>query len=209
MHPAIDPAGTRFYRAVVALVGPLFRAYFRVRIEGAGHLPAAGACIVAANHQSYLDPLVVGATCPRAVRFMMARKFWDMPLIGWGSRRFGSFPVDDGRILPDALRQAVAVLRAGAVLGIFPEGGISADGRLGPPCPGVGHLALRLGVPIVPAAISGTRRAFPKGRLLPRPLRVRIRYGEPLAPPPGSHRDPGAADELAARVMAAIAALGA
>jgi len=199
-------AGTRAYRFLRATAGPLVRAYFRVLVEGAHLVPRGDACIIAPNHQSYLDPIVVGATCPRPVHFMMVRAFWRRPAIGWASRHLGAFPVEEGRILPGTLRRALALLEAGSVVGVFPEGRISPDGRVGTGLPGIGHLALRAGVPIVPVGIAGTRRAFPKGRIVPLPLRVEVRYGEPV-PATAAGQGARAAAELTRVVMERIATL--
>lgn len=190
--------GTAFYRVLKRFVPPLLRVYFRLRAEGTEFVPAAGGCILAANHQSYLDPILLAAACPRPVHYMMSHRFWAMPLIGWGARRAGSFPVDDDGMRPGTLRRALGVLRAGLILGIFPEGGITPDGRLRPAREGTARISIREGVPLVPAGIAGTRRSFPKGRVFPRPCRVTVRFGPPLLPPP-STRDP---EELQRRVEA-------
>lgn len=210
MTTAVPPAGTLFYRAVKALAAPPLRAYLRLRSEGEGSFPAAGGVILAANHESYLDPLVLAATCPRAVTYLMLRRFYEMPLVGWASRAAGSFPIDEGRIGTGALRRSLAVLGAGGVLGIFPEGRISPDGRLQPGRPGVARLALRTGALIVPARIAGTRRSFPKGRLLPRRSGVVVRYGEAIPVSAVAATGPeGRERALAALVMERIGALGA
>lgn len=210
MERAGGAEGTKFYRLVRLFWGPAVRRYFRVSCHGAAQVPARGPCIIAANHQSYLDPIVIGATSPRPVRFMMIRRYWDMPVVGWASRLAGSFPVDDGRVTGRTLRQALGLLRDGSVLGIFPEGAITRDGRLQPGREGVARLALRTGAPVVPAGITGTRRAFPKGRWIPRPLAVAVRYGAPLLPP-GEAGDPAVlrrqAAEFTARIMERIAEL--
>lgn len=208
MAAALAPEGTRFYRLARALGSPLLRLYLRLRVEGAGNLPPGAGAIVAANHQSYLDPLVIAATCPRPVAFVMLRRHFQMPGIGWFSRSAGSFPIDEGRIGSGAFRRALAVLGAGGVLGVFPEGRISPDGRLGAAKPGVARIALRAGAPIVPVGISGTRRSYPKGRLLPRPAAVVVRYGTPILPEAVPVDAPGGRDAaLAALVMERIGAL--
>lgn len=163
------------------LVGiPLLKVFFRVRGEGRHHIPSSGPCIVVANHSSYLDPVMLGATCPRPIHFIMLREYWEKPLLGWICRKAGSFPVAHNRPATAALRQALTILRNNQVLGIFPEGGRSPDGRLRPGKHGAAQLALRTGVPLVPAAILGSHRALPMGSALPRPLKINVRYGKPL-----------------------------
>ncbi len=180
---AAGPEGTAFYRSLKALGTPILKAYFRVSGEGAGNVPSSGPFILAANHVSYLDPLVLGATCPRPLHFVMLREFWEKPFLGWICRRAGSFPVDPHGPAAGALRRAVRLLREGKALGIFPEGGRSVDGRLQPAKGGAALLALKTGVPLLPAAIIGAERAMPKGVSVPRPFKVRVRYGPPLSVP--------------------------
>jgi 1-acyl-sn-glycerol-3-phosphate acyltransferase len=142
---------------------------------------------------------------------MMARRYWEMPVIGWFSRRAGSFPVGDGRPESGVLKLALTVLAANRALGIFPEGGISPDGRVRPGREGAARLALRTGAPLVPAGIVGTRRAYPKGQLLPRPTAVLVRFGEPIFPPRSGSRtaERERSASLTVRLMERIAALAA
>jgi len=200
--------GTRLYRLVRSAGTPLLNIFFRLRGEGLENIPAAGPFILAANHVSYLDPLVLGATCPRPVHFIMLQEFWEKPVIGWIAGKSGSFPVDKGSAA-GALRRALGVLRAGRVLGIFPEGGRSADGSLQGGKGGAALLVMKAGVPLLPAAIIGADRALPKGRALPRPARITVRYGRPLTVPPPSSPDQKREflDTITARVMEAIGQL--
>jgi 1-acyl-sn-glycerol-3-phosphate acyltransferase len=166
--------------------------FFRVRSEGIENVPRSGPFILAANHVSYVDPLVLAITCPRPIRFIMLREFWEKPFIGWVCRKAGSFPVDPLGPTTAALRSAMTVLHGGKVLGIFPEGGRSPDGRLLPGKAGVALLVLKTGLPLVPAAILGADRAYSRKMLLPRPYRITVRYGAPLTfppPPPEKKRD--------------------
>jgi 1-acyl-sn-glycerol-3-phosphate acyltransferase len=119
----------------------------------------------------------------------MLREFWEKPFIGWVCRKGGSFPVDPLGSATGALRQAMAVLHGDKVLGIFPEGGRSPDGRLLPGKAGVALLVLKTGLPLVPAAIIGADRAYSRNMLLPRPYRITVRYGAPLTfPPPAAEK---------------------
>jgi 1-acyl-sn-glycerol-3-phosphate acyltransferase len=149
-------------------------------VEGEEHVPAAGGLILAANHASYLDPILLGAASPRPVRYMMLRSYYDRPLLGPLAATFGAFPVDEGRITPSTFRTAAEFLAGGEVVGIFPEGGRSRDGRLMGGRPGVLILGRRAGVPIVPAGISGAWRSLPRGAAWPRPVPVTIRFGPPF-----------------------------
>lgn len=202
--------GTVMYGFLRLLARTLVRGYFRCSGRGMENIPASGSFILAANHVSYLDPFFIGAFCPRPVHYIMLKSFYEMPVIGPVCRLAGSFPVDpDGPALP-ALKRALSVLRDGRVLGIFPEGGRSPDGRLTEPRGGVSLLVLRGGYPLIPVSITGAERAFGKGMAIPRPRKVRIRFGKPLSLP--EMEDGEARSAYLARssglVMNAIAGLG-
>ena len=182
---AADPTTTEqtlFYRALRALAA-LPRRYFRFRVEGAEHMPTTGPCIVAANHTSYIDPIVLWMACPRHVRFIVDRAQYLRPLIHGMATRTGAIPVDNDPRDLGSLRQALLALKQGAALGIFPEGGRSDDGDLKPAKPGAALLALRAGVPLIPAGIVGAFAAYSRHQRLPRPAPILVRFGEPIALP--------------------------
>jgi 1-acyl-sn-glycerol-3-phosphate acyltransferase len=199
---------TRFYRAL-RVISALPRWYFRLRVAGAERLPATGPCIVAANHASYLDPIVLAIACPRPVRFIVDAAQYRRPLVHWIAARTAAIPVENSSRDVGSVRRALGALRDGAVLGIFPEGGRSSDGALQPARPGAALLALRAGVPLVPAAIAGTFTAYSRYQRFPLPRPVVVRFGAPLALPECWHGH-GAKehlDEATALLMAAIGAL--
>lgn len=173
---------TLFYRAL-RLLSALPGAYFRLRVEGANHLPAAGACIIAANHASYVDPIVLWMASPRHVRYIVDREQYLRPLVHWVAVRTGAIPVENDPRDLGSLRRALLALKQGSVLGIFPEGGRSDDGSLKTGKPGAALLALRAGVPLVPAGIIGAFAAYSRHHRFPRPRRILVRFGEPLAFP--------------------------
>lgn len=170
-----------FYHAIRLLSRPVFGAMFRLTREGLAALPGEGPLILAANHVSYLDPAVVGSTFPRAVRFLIHESVYAKPGQTWFYRAMRSIPVArEGGVARAALREAMQSLRQGAVVGIFPEGGRVEPGAVDPALVGVALLARRSGVPVVPVGIAGTEKAMPRGVALPRPVRVVVRYGEPV-----------------------------
>lgn len=165
-----------FARTVISL---LLRAYFRETVEGAGKVPATGAFVLAANHVSYLDPPALGVACPRPVHFMAKAELFRIPVLGIFLPQVGAFPVHRGAADRQAIRHALAVLEQGGVVGVFPEGTRSRTGHLLAPQGGAALLALKAGVPIVPAGIWGTERV--SGPLnLPRPVRIGVRFGDPI-----------------------------
>src|SRR6266404_3622798 len=170
------------YRLVRGACAPVLRRLFDLRVEGAEHLPASGSFILAANHHNYLDGVVLGVALPRPISFLvMPRVFRASPLHPLFHRRIGSIPVSLERPDPGAMKRTLRVLEDGGVVGIFPEGPFSREGRLVPGQPGVAMMALRAGVPVVPAAISGTYEALAGRRFyIPRSRPLAVRFGQPL-----------------------------
>lgn len=182
--PAFAAPYGRLNRAGFALlrllVRPLFRLWFRLRAEQPPDLD--GAYVLAANHGSFLDPLLLGAASPRRITYLMTEVIWRSPLMGWFYRFNRAIPIAVRTPNRDALRAARAVLQQGRVIGIFPEGGISRDGGLLLGSPGAVSLVLNENVPIVPVGIVGAQQALPIGRRWPRPHRVTVRFGRPILP---------------------------
>jgi 1-acyl-sn-glycerol-3-phosphate acyltransferase len=170
----------------------VFGLLFRLRIHHRDRLPPTGPYIVAANHPSYLDPLLVGYAVPTVVRSMAWDAIFRLPVLGPLAARAGGFPVvlSDPRGPLRALRTAAAVLEAGGVLVIFPEGGRSRpDGGLEPFHAGVGRLAVQSGCPIYPISVLGTWLAWPRRALVPRPTPVHLVVHPPVQVEPGRVRD--------------------
>lgn len=161
----------------VNVFGKLF---FRVRVENRPKLE--GGYVLAANHASYLDPLLLGSASRRRVTFLMTELVWRSPTMGWFYRWNRTIPLAARGGNRDAMRAARSVLQQGRVIGIFPEGGLSRDGRLMLGSPGAVSLVLNEEVPIVPVGICGAGDALPVDAGLPRPRRITIRFGEPIAP---------------------------
>ncbi|HXG67951.1 MAG TPA: lysophospholipid acyltransferase family protein [Blastocatellia bacterium] len=164
-----------------AAIGPLFRIFFSVEYHGIENVPLTGPAIIAGNHPSYLDPILVALPVRRRIRFMAWDALFKVPLLGPLIRALGAFPVDirKGRGEAAFLR-AVEVLKRGEALGIFPEGQRSEQGPMGELRAGVARLALETGAPIVPVTIGGASRAWPRWKLLPRPAKIIVRYHKPI-----------------------------
>jgi 1-acyl-sn-glycerol-3-phosphate acyltransferase len=150
------------------------RSITRVRVEGAiDEIPREGPVILAANHISNGDAVILGAWLTkrlgRRIHWLGKKEMFDWPIVGWMARNGGVHPVDRTAADVDAFRMAERVLNEGHVLMIFPEGTRSPTGELQKPKDGLAMLALRTGAPIVPIGIAGTDKVWPKGRLLPRP----------------------------------------
>lgn len=165
-----------------ALRSPLRRAlarWFDLRVQGLEHLPPSGPYLIAANHHNYLDGVVLGVAAPEPISFLVMPRVWHAtPLHPILHRHIGSIPIDLERADVGALRRALRTLDAGKVVGIFPEGPFSVSGRLESGLPGVALLALRSGVPVVPAGIRGTYEALAGRRAyIPRRVPLGVRFG--------------------------------
>jgi len=182
----------------------LVRLWFRFRVRGRERLPVDGPFIVASNHCSFIDPVILQAACRRQLTWLMTDSIFNVRWARWFFRMMRCIPVRerDG----SALREGLAALARGEAVAIFPEGGLSPDGTLQRGHAGVGTLAIRSGVPVIPAFLSGTRRAFPRGQVVPRRGSVEVEFGEVLRfDGSGGSRDDSRA--AAAAVMAALARL--
>jgi 1-acyl-sn-glycerol-3-phosphate acyltransferase len=181
------------------------RLYWRIRLEGTEHIPTEGPLIIAPNHVTYADPVLVCIPIRLAVHFMAWDALFEIPGLAWLIRRLRAFPVQIDSADPRSTREAVRLLQAGQAIMIFPEAGRTPDGRLQRFRPGAFRLACALKVPVLPVTILGGHDSWPPGRILPRPGRLRIVY-HPVVPPPDEADPRVAARLLATRVRDAIAA---
>ncbi|NQU12070.1 1-acyl-sn-glycerol-3-phosphate acyltransferase [bacterium] len=159
-----------------------FRTWHRGRIRHAERLPGTGGVIVAANHASFVDPPLIGLCCRREMFYLARDSLFRNPLAGWLLRSWNVLPLKrDGGDLA-AMRTVLRMLDEGKAVLMFPEGTRSKDGRLQEPRAGLGMIAARAGVPIVPLRIFGTAAVMPRGASLPRPRRITVAFGDPFTP---------------------------
>ncbi len=180
--------------------------WFSVQVENRPTMDSMGPTIIAPNHVSFLDPLVLQAALRSHVTFMMTEGIYNAPIMHWVFRIWGVIPVPQNRNPTGAIRGALKTLRAGQPIVIFPEGKVSADGCLNEGMGGVGMILSRCRVPVIPVAILGTHEVLPRHRRWPRRHRVIVRFGAAIDPGDLS-KDEGPA--FVARVMDAIAEQGA
>lgn len=166
------------YRTLKAVLRPLVTALMHPRVQGLEHVPATGPAIVCANHLSVIDPVVVALPVPRTVFYLgksevFARRW------RWLFEHLGVVPVarEGGAAGESSLERGRQVLAASGLLGLYPEGTRSPDGRLYRGKTGAVRLAVRTGAPIVPVGIAGTRRVMPPHARLPRRGPVTVRFG--------------------------------
>jgi 1-acyl-sn-glycerol-3-phosphate acyltransferase len=213
-QPAADVGSGYFYWVTKVVLTPVLTLAFRPRIEGVRHEPRRGPAILACNHVSYLDwlflPLVVRW---RHISFLAKLEYFTRPGVRGRLQRFfftntGQVPVDrsGSDASSAALRTAARLLREGKLVGIFPEGSRSRDGRLNRGRTGLARIAAETGVPVVPCATVGAYELCPPGAKVPRPRKVAVRFGEPMTFP-GAPCTASAAelrawtDELMARIQ--------
>lgn len=176
-----------YYLLKYVVLGPLLRLIFRPRIEGLEHIPETGAAIVAGNHLSFSDHFLMPAIIKRRITFLAKAEYFTGP--GIRGRLTAAFFHSAGQIPVDrtgkeagqaAIREGLGVLRKGELLGIYPEGTRSHDGRLYKGKVGVAAMALKAQVPVIPCAMIGTFEAQPPGQRMPNFQKVSIRFGAPL-----------------------------
>lgn len=198
------------------LLGPGLKVYYHPSVEGLEHVPETGAAILASNHLSFSDSIFLPLVLKRKVVFLgKAEYFTGKGVKGAATRAFmegvGTIPVHrgGGRASEAALRTGLQVLGNGELLGIYPEGTRSADGRLYKGKTGVARLAIEADVPIIPVGMIGTDIAQPVGQKVPSRVDIGVRIGEPIHASDfvGKQDDRDALRDLTDAVMKAIQAL--
>lgn len=192
------------------IIGQIHQTFFRGEVKGLENLPLQGGFIIASNHASHLDPPVVGGVIQRQVCFFARKTLWKPGFASWWLNNVGTIPVDrDGGTDVTAIKRVLQALKNEKVIILFPEGTRSPDGNLQTAKPGVGLLACRTGVPVVPARVFGSFKAFGKDGRLRLGIPVSVVFGEPLSPT--DYDDPSAGKErylrASQRIMEAIARL--
>jgi 1-acyl-sn-glycerol-3-phosphate acyltransferase len=176
-----------FYGVLHTIVPPVARVVWRPTVIGLENVPESGPVILASNHVSFADSVVIPVVVPRKVVFLAKSDYFTGPGVkGLVSRLWfeglGMLPVDrdDSKAALASLDTALEVLGRGEAFGIYPEGTRSRDGRLYRGRTGVAHLALTAGVPVVPVGLTGTERLQPVGSRLPRIVPITVAFGEPI-----------------------------
>ena len=180
-EPALITRKTLTWRATMACLHVLYTLLWPTRVEGRERVPRTGRLVIVANHQSFLDiPLVARAVLHRHIAFVARDTLARSALLGFVMRQSGTILLTRGQADRAALRAMVAHLEAEDVVAVFPEGTRSPDGRLHEPKKGALVAARLAGAPILPCAISGSYRAWPRGARFPRPARLVARFGRPI-----------------------------
>ena len=168
------------WKLAQALVRIWSSVWFDMKVWGLRNVPRTGGALIVSNHQSYLDPALLGARLPRPMSYMAKSELFKHRVLSWLIRSLGAFPVRQGAGDIRAIKETVQRLREGRILNIFPEGSRTETGEIMPLEPGVALVVRKAGVPIVPAAMIGSYEAWPKGKKMFRRHPIRIVYGPPL-----------------------------
>lgn len=185
------------YSFAKTVVFSALKPLYRFEVIGTEHFPKDGGILLCSNHINALDPPVVGILAPRPVHFMAKAELFNVPLLKGILPGVNAFPVKRGLSDRDALRTAIKLLKSGEVVGLFPEGTRSKDGKLGKGFSGAGFFALRGEANVVPCAIIGPYKPFKK---------LKVVYGEPIDIAPYRERK-ASADEVTEKIMEEIAEL--
>ena len=186
------------------------RAFFALEIEGVEHVPEVGAVILAPNHVSYVDPVLIGISVKRPVHFMAKKELFRNRAMARFFRGLHAFPITRERVDPSSVKHTLSLLAAGHVVLMFPEGTRGDGRRLGPAKSGIAVVAARSGATVVPVFHWGSERVLPRGARLFRRVPLRVRFGPPLrfgAGGAGERADREAAEAFGRQLMEAIAAL--
>lgn len=168
----------RFSRFVLLVILKLF---FGFKVTGQENIPSKGGFILAANHVSYLDPVAVGSSCYRTVHFMARDNLFEIPLLKPWLKAVGVIPLKRDSADLSAIKKSLQILRRGEGLALFPEGTRrTGENKYLNPEPGVGFLAAKGGVPVIPAFVSGTDKAMPRQAHSLRLAKIRVRLGKEI-----------------------------
>jgi 1-acyl-sn-glycerol-3-phosphate acyltransferase len=193
-------------RALKAVNSFYCRAFHHLDVIAPPRLPATGPAILVCNHTSGLDPFLIQAVSPRVITWMMAKEFYDMPVVSAVFKHIGAIPVSRSGRDSTATRAAIRTLHEGQVLGIFPEGRIESERALMPFQTGVAMMAIKTEVPIYPACLDGTQRGKPMLQAFLDAQDVQLAFGDPIELN-RSATDKDALAESTARIQSAVQTL--
>ncbi len=167
-----------FWHVFFRLFGVLI---FRVRVRGRERVPKTGGALVLSNHQSHLDPIIMGVAADRRMNYLARQTLFRFAPFGLLIRSFDAIPLDREGLGLSGLKETMNRLKRGEMVLIFPEGTRTCDGEVGPFKSGFCTLARRVKVPLVIAAFDGAFDAFPRSTMFPRPARIHIEFGQTIS----------------------------
>ncbi|MDD5259899.1 MAG: lysophospholipid acyltransferase family protein [bacterium] len=189
----------------------LFTGIFRLKIKGAENIPADGPALICANHQSFIDPPLVGSAVKRPVHYMARHDLFTVPVLGWLISRVKAFPVKRSGVGdPGAFKNIQRLLEGKEIVLLFPEGTRSRDGYLQKPLPGAGLIVYQAkDIPVIPCYVDGSREVLPRGSKFLHYHRLKVIFGKPIdfSAYYQKERSKDLYREMSARIMQEIANL--
>ena len=196
------------YGIVRFLIWLVAKLLWRISFEGLQNVPRTGPFVLAPVHRSFVDFGLVSAVTRRRMGYMGKQSLWKSRAFGRFIAMLGAYPVNRGAPDREALRRTLDILEKGEPLVLFPEGTRRAGPVIEHLHEGAAFVASRAGVPLVPVGIGGSERALPKGKRLPRPVKIHVIVGEPIVPPPiaegARHPSRRAVKELTVQLQAVL-----
>jgi len=159
----------------------MYAVYFRWRVFNPERVPLTGPVILASNHASYLDPMLIGAALHRGINYLAREDLFRFPILGWVLRYWQAVPVNREGSGAKGLRAILDRLLAGGAIILFPEGTRTGDGKLQPARSGIGLTVIKSTGPVVPVRVFGTFEAYSRYLSFPRSRRVAVKFGEPMS----------------------------
>ncbi|MCM8777584.1 MAG: 1-acyl-sn-glycerol-3-phosphate acyltransferase [Candidatus Omnitrophica bacterium] len=173
--------GSFIYLCARILGTLLFKLFFCLEVKGKENIKDIGkSCIIASNHQSYLDPLILGIVFPRKLRYFSKRDMFSIPILSFLIRHLGAIPIDRDEMSSMTMRQGIKIIREGNWLVIFPEGTRSRTMELLEPKEGIGFLHYKTGAPVIPVYISGAGKALPVDAKCIRITKIKVYIGKKI-----------------------------
>jgi len=153
---------------------------FELKVYGIENVPTSGGALLVANHQSYIDPVVVAVRLRRPVSYLAQSGLFKNPFLGWLIRSLHAFPIERGKGDVGAVRESIRRLDEGHILNMYPEGTRTSDGEIGQIQKGIALILRKTTVPVIPVAIEGSFKAWPNHLKIFRPANVHVMYGKPM-----------------------------
>ncbi len=181
---------------------PLLKIAFRLEVKGRDNIPKKGGVILAAHHESYLDPLIAGTASPRQIYFLAREELFRLGFFSWLIKRVNAIPISREQVQIGTLKKSLQILKSGKVLLLFPEGTRSDAGTIAKGKRGVGLIAEHANVPVIPVLIKGSGKALPKNKKSITFHKITVIFGKPLhlnKPEIRSHKETH--QEFSERVM--------
>ncbi|MBU1766928.1 MAG: 1-acyl-sn-glycerol-3-phosphate acyltransferase [Candidatus Omnitrophica bacterium] len=162
------------------ILNPIFKILFRWDIKGKDNIPKRGGVILAAHHESYLDPMLVGTASPRQIYFLARKELFQLGCFSWLIKRLNTIPISREQLQIGTLKKSLQILKEGKVLLLFPEGTRSPAGTISEGEKGVGLIASKSNVPVIPVLIKGSGYALTRDTNRITPHKISVVFGKPL-----------------------------